>query len=294
MEEAVLSSVEKPSNSVFTALKDEKDHFTAGMNLDKPNDRLQVNSYGGSSISRLPSRLHLAAKQKGLGKIICPVREKDWPLFLNAGFTMEAFNEFYFRGRPGYFMVRYLDCTRQKALKLLEEDAILEKALASEKTRPGILMKNYNIKSPEPGDFAAMAGLFKAVFSTYPTPLLNTDYIAEASGKNTLFKIIVDSSNRLVSAASAEINHENSCAEITDCATDPRCRGEGLMNILIEELESSLRTLGIISTFSIARALSPGINITMKKRGYLYGGRLMRNCHICGQFEDMNMWYKKL
>jgi hypothetical protein len=34
------------------------------------------------------------------------------------------------------------------------------------------------------------------------------------------------------------------------------------------------------------------MNITFKKMGYMYSGTAVNNTNICGNFEDMNFWYK--
>jgi hypothetical protein len=46
--------------------------------------------------------------------------------------------------------------------------------------------------------------------------------------------------------------------------------------------------------FSIARALSPAINITFGDAGYTFGGTLINNTNISGRIESMNIWYKQL
>jgi len=55
-----------------------------------------------------------------------------------------------------------------------------------------------------------------------------------------------------------------------------------------------LKNKGYIIVYSIARALSYGMNIVFAKQNYIYGGRLINNCNIMGKFEDMNIWFKEL
>ena len=58
--------------------------------------------------------------------------------------------------------------------------------------------------------------------------------------------------------------------------------------------------MGIITTndfkilYSLSRAINPSINKVLANLDYKYCGRLVNNCHICGDFEDMNIWVKKL
>jgi beta-lysine N6-acetyltransferase len=66
-----------------------------------------------------------------------------------------------------------------------------------------------------------------------------------------------------------------------------------LQNI-IYSLEEDLKEKGFYIAYSLVRAVNPGINKALSKLEYEYGGRLINNCHICGGFEDMNVWVKKL
>ncbi|MBW2515111.1 MAG: hypothetical protein JRE21_11150, partial [Deltaproteobacteria bacterium] len=51
---------------------------------------------------------------------------------------------------------------------------------------------------------------------------------------------------------------------------------------------------GMRMSFSIARALSPGMNTLFAGRGYTFGGTLLNNTNISGRIESMNVWYKRL
>ncbi len=59
-------------------------------------------------------------------------------------------------------------------------------------------------------------------------------------------------------------------------------------------MEEKSFKLGIKTVFTIARAKSPGMNITFARSGYDYGGTLVNNTNISGQIESMNVWYKSL
>ena len=95
-----------------------------------------------------------------------------------------------------------------------------------------------------------------------------------------------------MSAASAELNVQDFNAEITDCATDPAYRGKGLLRLLLMELEEELFRRQVYCLYSLARSLSFGMNAVLHQLGYLYSGRLTRNCKIGGDFEDMSLWVK--
>ncbi|MDK2821144.1 MAG: beta-lysine N6-acetyltransferase [Clostridia bacterium] len=85
---------------------------------------------------------------------------------------------------------------------------------------------------------------------------------------------------------------KTAAAEISDYATNPDYRGHGLMRILTSAIEDELKRSGIISIYSLARAISRGMNSALYKCGYTYRGKFINNCHICGKFEDMNLWTK--
>ena len=89
-----------------------------------------------------------------------------------------------------------------------------------------------------------------------------------------------------------DAEHEN--AEMTDFATLPEFRAQGYAGILLKTMEEQMEKKGIKTVFTIARALSSGMNITFAKNGYTYGGRLVNNTNISGNIESMNIWYKKL
>jgi hypothetical protein len=44
--------------------------------------------------------------------------------------------------------------------------------------------------------------------------------------------------------------------------------------------------------YTIARAISVGMNITFARCGYDFGGTLVNNTQIAGRIESMNVWYK--
>ncbi|MFW5803052.1 MAG: hypothetical protein ACOCWJ_03955 [Verrucomicrobiota bacterium] len=51
---------------------------------------------------------------------------------------------------------------------------------------------------------------------------------------------------------------------------------------------------GLRTAYTIARALSPGMNITVARCGYTFAGTLTNNTNISGQIESMNIWHKSL
>jgi len=98
----------------------------------------------------------------------------------------------------------------------------------------------------------------------------------------------------LAALSSAETDPVRGMVEMTDFATHPEFRGMGFGVFLLQQMETAMRRRGFIAAYTIARAISPGMNIVFAKQGYLYGGSLINNTNICGRLESMNIWYKPL
>ena len=81
---------------------------------------------------------------------------------------------------------------------------------------------------------------------------------------------------------------------MTDFATLPSHRGRGLATHLLGRMDGAARTAGERVAYTIARAVSFGMNITFARRGYAFGGTLVSNTQIGGAIESMNIWYKVL
>jgi beta-lysine N6-acetyltransferase len=58
--------------------------------------------------------------------------------------------------------------------------------------------------------------------------------------------------------------------------------------------EAAMRPAGLRVAYTIARAMSPGINFTFAGAGYRFGGTLVNNTQIGGRIESINVWYKEL
>jgi putative beta-lysine N-acetyltransferase len=98
----------------------------------------------------------------------------------------------------------------------------------------------------------------------------------------------------LVAAASMEPGGAPGAVEMTDFATLPSHRGEGLATVLLSRMEDAAREARERVAFTIARAVSFGMNITFARRGYRFSGTLVNNTQIGGAIESMNVWYKML
>lgn len=261
--------------------------------IDYPNERIKYTNFCPNTIIPSIDYLNALAQQQGLGKVIVVAGEEDWQLFLSHGYRLEAINQGYYRGRPGFYLAKYFNIERSLSTSLREEDLILGNVLKRPVEAPiSSLPSGYVLRDATRTDIAQLAQLYNNVFSSYPTPICDPDYLAKLIEMYP-FKVILQG-DTIVCASSAETDPKLKAAELTDCACLPEHRSQGLTSHILQALEQDLIREGFRNLYSIARAKSPGINTLLSKLGYNYGGRLINNCHICGQFENMNLWHKYL
>ncbi len=261
--------------------------------IDRFNQRIKIISLFGE-LKELLDKLDADITKHRLEKLFCVTKKDQLDIFKEQGFIIEAKIAGLLHGKDGYFLSKFLSPKRKINNHIPEEEEVLIKA--REYLQEDFLynIKNqYIIRNAKKEDANELGCLYDNVFETYPTPLNDPDYIIHAMDHNTFFKVAIYD-GCIVSAASADMDEQNLNAEITDCATNDTHRQEGLMGRLIYELEKEMKQRNYKVLYSIARSISPGINIVFAKHGYEYGGRLVNHCHICGQFENMNIWLKNL
>lgn len=142
-------------------------------------------------------------------------------------------------------------------------------------------------------DSNELSKLYKIVFASYPFPIHNSDYIKKTMQENIIYFGIFKG-DRIVAASSCETDPKSQNVEMTDFATHPDYRGMGLGVILLVKMEEYMRKNNYLCTYTIARAMSPAMNVTFAKLGYKYSGTLINNTNISGNIESMNVWYKSL
>jgi beta-lysine N6-acetyltransferase len=98
----------------------------------------------------------------------------------------------------------------------------------------------------------------------------------------------------IAAVSSAEVHAGEGNVEMTDFATLPEYRGRGLSGYLLGRMEAAMRTAGIRTAYTIARAASLPMNLVFARAGYAYGGTLVNNTGICGGLESMHVWHKPL
>lgn len=261
--------------------------------LDFTNSRLKILEYNALSKDIIDEILDYA-KKENLGKVLVNCKKRDLDQFKKAGFVSEGTIDGFFKGEDAHCLSFFIDEKRAQPLRKEETDKILEMSMDKSKiAQPGKLEEGYQLRDCNEEDIPQMTKIFKAVFNTYPTPVFDESYLKKMMKEKILFKAVFKS-GKIISIASADVDRENLNAEITDCATYPEYRGQGLLTNLIYSLEYQLKEKGYYTLYSLSRATNIGINMSLKKHGYNYRGRLINNCDICGGFEDMNIWVKKI
>lgn len=241
----------------------------------------------------LPYLDHLALTQ-GYTKVFAKVPTRARASFQRNGYSSEAVVPGFYRGEEEVsFMGKYFSEQRRREQKPELVEQALETALEKELAEPPALADNLCCRQTLPEDAATMAELYRQVFASYPFPIHDPDYLCQTMASHVVYHGVW-AGEKLIALASAETDPAGRNAEMTDFATDPDYRGQGLANYLLAGLEDAAAERGILTAYTIARAYSFGMNITFAKSGYQFSGTLTHNTQISGELESMNVWHKAL
>jgi putative beta-lysine N-acetyltransferase len=260
------------------------------------NDRIYLMSIGSANPEILLTKLRQLAKDRGYSRIFAKIPEEQSQPFIAGGYKIEAkIPDFFSQGNAALFLGLPLTKRRAEEPNLAKLNEILEisQQRQSENSPAKPLDNSFVLRSCGKADVEVMASIYQAVFPTYPFPIHEPTYLLDTMKTHIQYHG-VESAGKLIALSSAEMNVASSSAEMTDFATLPDFRGHGLAQHLLTKMEKSMAEQNIKTPFTIARAMSPGMNITFAKMGYKYAGRLLRNTNISGNIETMNVWYKKL
>jgi beta-lysine N6-acetyltransferase len=262
--------------------------------VDEFNSRIKLIQYSRYDVESLLKHLEELAKEKDIGKVMIYANPEDISFFEKLGFQREGEISGFFQGNPACILSRFLEEDRAHKKDEEKKDQIVEMAEQAEtiKERPRLDPK-YQLRHAVKEDAEALAELYQLVFETYPTPIHDPDFIRRCMDQDVYFTVVTEG-DQIVSSASADVFPHFQCAEITDCATHPDHRGNGLLSAIIYDLELRMKEKGIPHLFSLTRAVSTGMNMVIAKLGFEYKGRLIQNSQISGDFEDMNIWVKEL
>lgn len=259
------------------------------------NDRIYVMRLAKEDVPHILHRIHDLARENSYSKIFVKVPGDALDAFLKAGYGIEAYVPGFFNGREGgYFMAKYTDWTRSvdRRARLLESVLAEARALSSRFKVPGI-RDSFTFHVAGPDDARELARLYHRTFSTYPFPIMEAGYIRRTMEENVRY-YCMKAKGLIVGAASAETEPESKTVEMTDFATLEGHQGKGMSAYLLQRMEENMAREGLKLSYTIARATSYPINKVFSRAGYAYGGRLINNTNICGTYESMNVWYKRL
>ncbi|MBW6410731.1 putative beta-lysine N-acetyltransferase [Clostridium weizhouense] len=261
--------------------------------VDYTNKRIKIIDFNNISIKNIKNIMSFCI-QENLSKILCNTDIENLKFFFEAGFDLEGKIEGYFKGKDAFLMSYFINNKRRIYNNIDEKNLILNKCLDLENTyNNNINNSAYDIRDANENDIKEIVKLFSNVFSTYPSPVYDEEFLRQTMNKKVLYKVATDN-GKVIAIASADMDKKNLNAEITDCATYPEYRGKGILSNIVHLLELDLKSKGFIALYSLARSINPGINFVLSKHNYKFRGKLINNCNICGNFEDMNVWVKNI
>lgn len=261
----------------------------------KWSDRIYVLDLPENNVEDFLSEIEGLAQRNKYGKIVIKAPEVMKENLVEKGYVIEAKVPGFYQGTiMGGFFCKYLDKHRE----LIKDQEIVKSVLDNTKMKWGsiylpITEGVYTFKIVGPESVEDMSHLYQQVFDTYPFPIHKAEYIQQTMEENVIYFGIWNG-EELVGLSSAEVSEKCKNAEMTDFAIMEGHRGKNLSLVLLVMMEMEMKKIGIPLVYTIARAISYGMNDTFSKNGYTYAGTLKNNTQICGSIESMNVWYKKI
>lgn len=276
----------------YDSFREKHMNYTIEGVLDYFNERIRIDHYTGQ-INKVIEHIEKKAAVHSFTKLIIKGKGEHLSRFLSLGYAVEAVVPGYFQGHDAFFVAKYTKTARRNSSVWMEGEVIVQDVLKQTVRQEKHIPSELQLRSATEQDGQQLAQLFGQVFQIYPTPLNQADYVVKTIQEGTIY-VVFETKGAIVSAASAEIDSIQGNAELTNCATLPEFRKHGLMKRLLERLEAELRCKSIFCAYTIARALSYGMNAAFCQLGYTYTGRMPNNCYIFDKMEDMNVWVKDL
>jgi len=258
------------------------------------NDRIYLMKIDPGDFPGIVVDLDDLAAEHGYSKIFAKVPERFRDGFLEQGYLEEGRVPRFYEGQEtAVFLGKFLASWRGIATDQHRLQEVLEAAEAKQNgpvpaTQPDLAVVELGFEHA-----ALAAQLYDMVFDSYPFPIHDPAYIRETMHSHVRYFGIFDG-QRLVALSSSEIDATARNVEMTDFATLPEYRSKGLAGFLLDHMDTAMREAGLLTAYTIARAVSFGMNITFARAGYAYGGTLINNTNIAGKLESMNIWHKQL
>lgn len=259
----------------------------------KYNDRIYLLKLSRHDFPGILDELDELASKEKYSKIIAKVPSYAKDGFTEKGYSVEAsIPGFYNASEDVYFMGKYFTGSRRQICDPEKIREILNAAAAkSDDIGASELPTRFYYKKCDTSDIHQIAEVYRTVFETYPFPIHDPEYIRKTMDENFIYFSIREN-NKIVALASTEMDVVSQNVEMTDFATLPEYQGYGFGVYLLQKMENEMHKRNFRTAYTIARALSCGINMIFAKKGYRYSGTLVNNTNISGNFESMNVWYK--
>lgn len=260
------------------------------------NDRVYIMKVKGTPATEVVQTAQDLAARHGYSKIFAKIPLDLSDVFLEQGFEIEASIPPLHKQDKGIAFVSVF-LTKHRARPKETPTIMRVKASAQEQAHRSLpireLPSGYELHEATQADCQDLAALFGEVFPTYPFPISEENFLKDNLNNNVRYFLIRKGSH-LVAASAAEMDLQSAAVEMTDFATLPDYRGHSFAQILLDQMEQAMDTQKIRTAFTIARAISYGMNITFGRAGYVFCGTLRNNTNISGRIESMNVWYKQL
>ncbi len=237
----------------------------------KHNDRTYLMKLGTGSVGKTIDLLEDMVKRNGYSKAVAKIPQPAAEEFRRHGYVFEAKVPGLYKGAvDGYFAAKYLSTDRRErshakkitdVLAAAHEKAVVDSIPA--------LPPEFTCAEADESDAPEISAVYREVFASYPFPIHEPDYILKTMRENVVY-FCVRSHGRIVSVASSEMDVDSQNVEMTDFATLSDYRGNGFAVHLLHAMEDAMSRRGIKTAYTIARAVSYGMNMTFAKLGYEY------------------------
>lgn len=256
------------------------------------NNRIYLMKLDPVDLPNIIDQLDELAAEKGYTKIFAKVPGPCASEFVRHGYRREGMIPHFYNGETtATFLGKFIDPAREITLQREEIENIIVLAQSKYGSPVKSPPDSYTLRPATEADALEMAKIYKQVFASYPFPIHDPDYLIETMRSHVCY-FVVEKDGKIAAASSGEMDKENQNAEMTDFATLPEYLGHGLAVHLLKFMEPEMQKRGIATLYTIARAVSPGMNITFAKCGYTFGGTLINNTQISGAIESMNLWHR--
>lgn len=261
----------------------------------KYNDRIYLMKLNKNNVKETIQLLNDLAIKNKYSKIFAKIPESLQSIFTESEYIKEAYIPDFCNDKEDIiFMSKFYDVKRAKP----DNNDLIQDVIKVSKSKKRISNEfftntNTQVHLLKETEVNEAAKIYKKVFATYPFPIYNPDYLLKTMKDNIKY-YNVKKDGKIIGLSSAEIDFYYKNAEMTDFAVLPEYRGKKLAIYLLNKMEADMSETGIKVVYTIARAVSYGMNSTFSKLNYNYSGTLINNTNISGNFESMNVWHKKL